>query len=210
LYANHAAISGLRSLALSGHISKESEKHKTSNKTEIQSSTEAKSSASANQTQIAESEVHYEFSADNLIQEAERLKIEACRTFESSKATAQAAKVAQEKVDRAATRANIVTNEALRQEVEGQRTLIQAGQKLMEAGAKLQEEACQVHTAQEAELSFVQKGSIQQNTTVEVPKVQASEMHVLQNRVVEECRPVVDTQVRSERIEAHTRMIQSQ
>uniref|UniRef100_A0A914DVW2 Uncharacterized protein n=1 Tax=Acrobeloides nanus TaxID=290746 RepID=A0A914DVW2_9BILA len=199
------------------NISKDSEKHKTSNKTEIHSSTEAKSNASANQTQIdenqnqiAESEVHYDFSADNLIQEAERLKIEACRTFESSKSTAQAAKVAQEKVDRAAARANIVTNEALRQEVEGQRILIQAGQKLMEAGAKLQEEACQVRTAQEAELSFVQKGSIQQNTTIEVPKVQASEMHVLQNRVIEECRPVVDTQVRTERIEAHTRMIQSQ
>ena len=51
------------------NISKDSEKHKTSNKTEIHSSTEAKLNASANQTQIdenqnqiAESEVHYDFS----------------------------------------------------------------------------------------------------------------------------------------------------
>ena len=80
----------------------------------------------------------------------------------------------------------------------------------MEAGAKLQEEACQVHTAQEAELTFVQKGSIQQDSTIEVPKIPASELHVLQNRVLEECRPVVDTQVRSEHIEAHTRMAPTQ
>ena len=80
----------------------------------------------------------------------------------------------------------------------------------MEAGAKLQEEAGQTHTAQEAELSYVQKGAVQQNTTVEVPKIPASEMHVLQNRVVRECRPVVDTQVRSERIETHTRMAPAQ
>ena len=80
----------------------------------------------------------------------------------------------------------------------------------MEAGARLQEEAAQTRVNQEAELSYVQKGAIQQNTTVEVPKVPASEMHVLQSRVVGECRPVVDTQVRSERIETHTRMAPTQ
>jgi hypothetical protein len=58
------------------------------------------------------------------------LKLEAFRTFESSKATAQAAKKAQEKVEKAALRANMVANEALRQEVEAQRTLIQAGKKI--------------------------------------------------------------------------------
>uniref|UniRef100_A0A914DA51 Uncharacterized protein n=1 Tax=Acrobeloides nanus TaxID=290746 RepID=A0A914DA51_9BILA len=192
------------------NLFKDSDKEKSSHKSEIHSSTEVKSNVSANQTQIAESGVRCEFAADNLTQEAERLKQEACRTLESSEATAKAAQKAQAKVERAAARANMVTNEALRQEVEGQRTLVQAGQKLMEAGAKLQEEAGQTHTAQEAELSYVQKGAVQQNTTVEVPKVPASEMHVLQNRVVGECRPVVDTQVRSEHIEAHTRMAPTQ
>jgi hypothetical protein len=79
----------------------------------------------------------------------------------------------------------------------------------MEAGAKLQEEAAQTHIAQEVELSYVQRGAIQQNTKVEVPSIPASEMHVLQNRIVGECRPVLDTQVRSERIEAHSRMAPS-
>lgn len=64
-----------------------------------------------------------------MTQEAERLKQEACRKFETSEATGQAAKLAQEEVERAAARANIVTNQALRQEVEGQRTLVQAGKK---------------------------------------------------------------------------------
>ena len=58
------------------------------------------------------------------------MKQEACRTFESSEATAKAAQKAQAKVERAAARANMVTNEALRQEVEGQRKLVQAGKKI--------------------------------------------------------------------------------
>jgi len=154
-------------------------------------------------TATSESSESYKFGADKDILEAQRLQHKGCQQLETSEATAMAARSAQAEVERASQRANIVTNQALRQEVEGQKTLVEAGQKLMEAGSKLQQEAANIHTTGSAELSYVQRGAVQQTTNVDVQNIQAAEMQVLQNRVVGECRPVVDTQVRTERIETH-------
>ena len=145
--------------------------------------------------------------AQQLEQEANRLREEAIRKIEASEKTFESAQMAQSEVERAATRANIITNQALKQEVAGQRTMVEAGHKMMEAGAKLQEEAAQLGQAHQAEINIVQKGQINQSVGVEVPNIPASEMHILQNRVVSECRPMVETQVCTEKIgtEAHMR-----
>jgi len=182
---------------------------KDSHKEEFHSETHTKTTA-ATQPQIATTGVRTEqrcefTSADNLEAEAARLKEEACKKMQAADTTFMAAQAAQQEVERAAARANIVTNQALRQEIEGQKNLVQAGQKLMEAGAKLQEEAAgQTH---QAEISMIQKGTINQSVGVEVPKIPASEMHILQNRVVAECRPVVETEVHSERIDIQNRPV---
>ena len=141
-----------------------------------------------------------EFMADKEVLEAQRLKQEACRKLQSSEATAHAAQLAQAEVEKAAMRANVITNQALRQEVEGQRTLVEAGQKLMEAGAKLQQEAAAVNATSGAELTYVAKGAINQSTNIQAAAVPQAEMQVLQQRVTAECRPVVDTKVTTERI----------
>ena len=175
--------------------------HKSSHKEEIR--TEIKTSSTATQPQIATAggAAKCEFGETNLVNEAQRLKQEACQKLQASDATLAAAQAAQAEVERAAARANIVTNQALRQEVEGQRTLVEAGQKLMEAGAQLQQEAAHAGSARSAETVMIQKGAINQATTVDVAKIPSAEMHVLQNRVVQECRPVVESQMHTEHIE---------
>jgi len=180
---------------------------KDSHKEEFHSETHTKTTAV--QPQIATTRVRTEqrceFSADKLEEEAARLKEQACKKMQAADTTFMAAQAAQQEVERAAARANIVTNAALRQEIEGQKNLVMAGQKLMEAGAKLQEEAAgQTH---QAEISMIQKGTINQSIGVEVPKIPASEMHIIQNRVGAECRPVVETEVHSERIDIQNRPI---
>jgi len=149
--------------------------------------------------------VNCDFGAEKEILEAQRLKQEACRTLQSSEATAQAARLAQAEVEQAAARANTVTNAALRQEVQGQKTLVEAGQKLMEAGAKLQQEAAETDATSGAALTYVQKGAVNQKTHVEASAVPQAEMHVQQKRVTTESRPVVETAVHTERIDVKSK-----
>jgi len=160
-------------------------------------SSEVKTSSNVSSAQQAACGI----SSEAAIAEAQKIKEQACRQLAASEQTFQSAQAAQEQVARAAANANIITNQALHQEVAGQKKLVEAGQKLMEAGAQLQQEAA--GRTREVETNIIQKGAISQQTGVEVPNIPASEMHILQNRMVSECRPVMQQQVRTETI-GHT------
>jgi len=187
--------------------------HHKGEEREYRSETHEKRTTTGVQPQIAtitterHTEKRCDFGVSKEEEEAQRLKEQACRKLESADMTFQAAQKAQEDVERAAARANMVTEQAMRQEVAGQKNLVEAGQKMMQAGAKLQEEAATM--GRQAEVTHIQKGQINQSVGVNVPHIPAAEMHVLQNKTEMECRPTkVETTVRTEKVEEHKRAVQ--
>ena len=137
--------------------------------------------------------------AESLVQEAQSLKSEACRQIGQGEVELAQAQKAQAAAALVAERANMMTEKAVANEIQGQEKLVAAGNKLMQAGQELQQEAASMGSFQ-ADVNLHATTQMSQNTSVEVPPVQPAQFHVLQSRVGVECRPVVETQMASETI----------
>jgi hypothetical protein len=135
--------------------------------------------------------------ADNLIVEAKTLQSSACRQIGKGEEELRQAERAQAAAAVVAARANLMTEQALANEIQGQEKLVAAGNKLMQAGAELQEQAAGMGNHQ-ADINIHATSQINQATAVKTAPVQPAEFHVLQSRVGAECRPIVEHQLASE------------